>query len=101
MKRMITFIAFLINLSCLVAKSCATLATPWTVACQAPLSKGFSRQEYRSGLPFPSAGDIPDQGIEWGLLHCRQIFLPTALQGKPHNSNQLVFIVPVNVEDIK
>ena len=39
----------------LVAESCPTLATPWTVACQAPLSVGFSRQEYWSGLPFPSA----------------------------------------------
>ena len=36
----------------LVAKSCPTLAIPWTVACQAPLSMGFSRQEYWSGLPF-------------------------------------------------
>ena len=35
-------------------KSCPTLATPWTVACQAPLSMGFSRQKYWSGLPFPS-----------------------------------------------
>ena len=42
-----------------VAKSCPTLATPWTVACQAPLSMGFSRQEYWSGLPFPSPGDLP------------------------------------------
>ena len=38
----------------LVAKSCPTLATLWTVACQAPLSMEFSRQEYCSGLPFPS-----------------------------------------------
>ena len=38
----------------LVAKSCPTLATPWNVACQAPLSMGFSRQESWSGLPFPS-----------------------------------------------
>ena len=38
----------------LVAKSCLTLVTPWTVACQVPLSMGFSRQEYWSGLPFPS-----------------------------------------------
>ena len=37
-----------------VAKSCLTLATPWTVAYQAPLSMGFSRQEYWTGLPFPS-----------------------------------------------
>ena len=49
---------------CLVAKSCSTLATPWTVTCQAPLSMGFSRQEYWSGLPFPSPGDHPDLGIE-------------------------------------
>ena len=38
--------------------------TPWTVACQAPLSMGFSRQEYWSGLPFPSPGDLPNSGIE-------------------------------------
>ena len=40
----------------LVAKLCPTLATPWTVACQAPLCMGFSRQEYWNGLPFPSPG---------------------------------------------
>ena len=39
-------------------------ATIWTVACQALLSMGFSRQEYWSGLPFPSPGDLPDLGIE-------------------------------------
>ena len=39
-------------------------ATPWTVAYQAPPSMGFSRQEYWSGLPFPSPGDLPDPGIE-------------------------------------
>ena len=39
-------------------------ATPWTVARQDPLSKGFSRQEYRSGLPFRPPGDLPDPGIE-------------------------------------
>ena len=39
-------------------------ATPWTVACQDPLSTGFSRQEYWSGLPFPSPGDLLDPGIE-------------------------------------
>ena len=41
-------------------------ATPWTVAYQAPLSMGFSRQEYWSGLLFPSPGDPPDPGIEPG-----------------------------------
>ena len=39
-------------------------ATLWTVAHQAPLSVGFSRQEYWSGVPFPSPGDLPDLGIE-------------------------------------
>ena len=39
-------------------------ATPWTVAHQAPLSLEFSRQEYYSGLPFPSPGDLPYPGIE-------------------------------------
>ena len=38
--------------------------TPWTVAHQAPVSMGFSRQEYQSGLPVPSPGDLPDPGIE-------------------------------------
>ena len=47
----------------LVAKLCPTLATSGTV-CQAPLSMRFSRQEYWSGLPFPSPGDLPNSGIE-------------------------------------
>ena len=38
-------------------------ATPWTEACQAPLSMGFSRQEYWNGLPFPSPGDLPNPGM--------------------------------------
>ena len=42
--------------------------TPWTVAPQAPLSMGFSKQEYWSGLPFPSPGDLPDPGIELASL---------------------------------
>ena len=41
-------------------------ATPWTVGSQAPLSMGFSRQEYWSGLPCPPPGDLPDLGIEPG-----------------------------------
>ena len=50
---------------CLVAKLHLTLfLTPWTVAHQAPLSMGFSREEYRSGLPFSSPGDLSDPGIE-------------------------------------
>ena len=67
----------------LVAKSCPTLATPWTVARQAPLSMGFSRQEYWSGLPFPSPGDLPNPGIEPGSPALWADSLPTELWGKP------------------
>ena len=48
----------------LVAKSCPTLATLWTVACQAPLSMGISRQEYWSRLSFSPPGDLPKPGTE-------------------------------------
>ena len=52
--------------------------TPWTVARQAPLSMGFLRQEYWSGLPFPTPGDLPDSGIEpLCLLHCQADSLPS------------------------
>ena len=63
----------------LVAKSCPTLATPWTTACQAPLSMGFSRQEYWSGLPFPSSGDLPDPGVKPGSPALQTDSLPTEL----------------------
>ena len=43
---------------------CPTLVTPWTAVSQAPLSMGFSRQEYWGGLPCPPPGDLPDPGIE-------------------------------------
>ena len=39
-------------------------ATRWTIACRVPLSMGFSRQEYWSGLPFPSPGDLPNPGLK-------------------------------------
>ena len=66
----------------LVAKSCPTLATPWTVARQAPLFMGFSHgQEYWSGLPFPSPGIFPTQGLNPGLLHCRQILYRLSYEG--------------------
>ena len=67
----------------LVATSCLTFATPWTVACQAPLSMGFSRQEHWSGLPFPSLRDLPDPGIEPRSPALQADSLPTKLQGKP------------------
>ena len=52
---------------CCAVLSCVWLfATPWTVACQAPRSMEFSRQEYWSGLPYPSPGDLPNLGIKTG-----------------------------------
>ena len=58
-------------------------ATPWTVAHQAPLSKGFSRQEYWSGLPFPSPRDLPDPGIEPTFPALQAILYCLSLQGSP------------------
>ena len=48
----------------LVTKSCLSLVTPWTVAQQAPLSMGFPRQEYWSGVPFPSPGGLHDARLK-------------------------------------
>ena len=64
--------------------SCIQLfATPWTIACQAPLSLEFSKQEYWSGLPFPSPGDLPDPGIKPGSPVLQRDCLPSNLPGKP------------------
>ena len=73
-----------VPLSSLDAKSCPTLATPRIVAHQAPLSMGFSGQEYRSGLPFPSPGDLPDLGIKprspaWQAVFTNWAILPGVL----------------------
>ena len=56
--------------------------TPWIVAYQASPSMGFSRQEYWSGLPFPSPGDLPDPGSSPGPPHCRQKLLLSEPAGK-------------------
>ena len=56
--------------------------SPWTVAHQAPLSMGFSRQEYWSGLPFPSAGYLPDPGIEPRSSALQADTLPSEPPGK-------------------
>ena len=58
-----------------------SFVTPWTAARQAPLSMGFSRQEYWSGLPFPSPGDLPDPGIEPGSPVLAGGFLTTVTPG--------------------
>ena len=67
--------------------SCVRLfVTLWTVACQAPLSMGFSRQESWSGLPFPSPGELATRGLNLHLLrllHWQMGSLPLATPGKP------------------
>ena len=73
----------------LVAKSCPTLATQWTLAHQASLSLGFPRQEYWSGLPFPSPGDLPDPRFELGSSALQAVsciaggFYTSQTTGKP------------------
>ena len=57
--------------------------TPWTVALQAPLSMELPRQEYWSGLPYPSPGDLPDPGIELTSPALAGGFFTTESPGKP------------------
>ena len=71
-----------------VTQWCPTLETPWTVARKVPLSMGFSRQEYWSGLPFPCPGDLPDPGIEPMSPALQTDSLPTELGGKPRYCKQ-------------
>ena len=65
----------------LVTKLCLTLATPWTVAHYAPLSMGFPGQEYWSGLPFPSPGNLLNPGIETVSPGLQVDSLPLSLLG--------------------
>ena len=68
-------------LSCSVMSD--SFVTPWTAACQVPLSMGFSRQGFWSGLSFPSPGDLPDPGIEpLSYVLARRFFI-TEPPGKP------------------
>ena len=64
--------------------------TPWTVAHQAPLYMGFSRQEYWSGLPFLLQGIFLIQWLNLGLLHCRRILYYLSHKGNPCMSENLV-----------
>ena len=66
-----------------VAISCLSLVTPWTVVHQAPLYTEFSSQEYSSGLPFPSPGDLSDPGIKTESPALAGEFFTTEPPGKP------------------
>ena len=76
------------------------LCDPTDSTCPAPLSKGFSRQEYCSGLPFPSPGIVLTQGLSRHLLHCRQILYPSVTRealnqlynSKHRNNRELLFL---------
>ena len=63
-----------------------SLGTPWTVTHQAPLFMGFPRQEYWSGLPFPSPGDLPKPGIESMYSALASGFFTTEPSGKPKSN---------------
>ena len=63
----------------LIDKLCSTLATPWTVSHQVPLSMGFSRQDYWNGLRLPSPGDLPNPGIKPWSPALQANSLPTEL----------------------
>ena len=70
---LLQFLPMYISSGGLVAQSCPTLENPWTVAQQAPLSMGFSRQEYWSGVPFPSPGIFPTQKSNMETALKRQV----------------------------
>ena len=79
----------------LVSKLCPTLVTPWNVACQTPLFSvhGISKQEYWSGLPFPSPGNRPDPGIKpWSLA--LQVDSLLSHQGRPSEAWGEIFFWP-------
>ena len=75
-------------------------ATPWTIAYQAPQSTEFPRQEYWSGLPFPSQGIFPTQGSNPGLLHCRQMLYRLSHQGSPFPITLPIYICPGNLTSL-
>ena len=74
--------------------SCVQLfAMPWTVAYNAPLSMGLSRQEYWSGLPFLLHRIFPTQGSNLGLLHCRQMLCHLSHQGSPRIEKKRIVLL--------
>ena len=81
-----------------VAQSCPTLCYPVDSSLhQAPLSMGFSRQEYCSRLPFPSPGNLPTQGLNPGLPHCTQTLYCLRHQGSPLLICWKSFFCPVRI----
>ena len=83
----------------LVAKSCPTPATPWTE--EPGRHPGFSRQEFWSGLPFPSPGDLPDPGIKPGSPSLKADSLPASYKGSPQRSQWATAKIQHRVEKQK
>ena len=84
-----------------IGQSCPTLCDPMDCSLPGSSVMGFSRQEYWIVLPFPSPGDLPNQGSNLGLLHCRQTLLPSEPPGR---SNQVVLVIknpPASAGDIR
>ena len=83
----------MLYLSSVSAQSCPTLfATPWTVACQAPLSTGSTSQEYWSGMPFPSPGDLPNPMIQPGSPALWADFLPSEPTGSIYVNQVTIYV---------
>ena len=89
-------------LDCCCLVSCSVMsdsfATPWTIALQTPLSMGFSRQEYWSGLPCPPPGDLPNPGLEVMSLTSPALggrFFTTSATWKAPKTAQVGIIIPV------
>ena len=70
---------------------------PWTVARRAPLSLGFPRREYWSGLPFPPSGDLPDPVIEPASPELAGGFFTTEPPGKPPSACDLMYYIYLKI----
>ena len=68
-------------------------AAPLTVACQTPMSMGFSRQEHWSGLPFLFQGIFLTKGLNPGLLHCRQILYYLSPKGSSSHYDNIIILI--------
>ena len=81
---------------CLLSQPVQLFATLWTVACQAPLSMGFPRQEYWRGLPFPSPGDLSDPEIQPMFSALAGGFFTTEPPGKSMKTHGTLFLFMQN-----
>ena len=84
LRSLIKFISTFVKVKVKSLSGVRLFATLWTIAHQAPPSVGFSRQEYWSGLPFPSPGNLPDPGIEPRSAAMQAGTLTSEPPGKPH-----------------